>query len=184
LYEEKGSKLKDIKDTASDAVEILRELGTQDVQQSLDKAREIAIIVKEIMETLKTPEWQKNLENITLLSQNMNSLSSRLSDTVKEIKETGILEDSQQLIKTAKAKIDSFGGEGGVGGKDLRELSVGVNEMLQSIRGLVDELRTTVAEVKKTRTFSNIQETIKEGSEAYRTIKSASEPERKEATGS
>jgi methyl-accepting chemotaxis protein len=174
LNEEKGGKLKDIRETASDAVEILRELGTPGVQESLDKAREIAIIAKEIMETLKTPEWQQNLENIRLLSQNMNSASTQLGDTMKEFKETGIIEDTQQLIRTAKAKMDSFGREDGVSSKDLKELSVSFNEMVQSIKGLIDELRLTVAEAKKSQTLGNIQETVKEVSDAYRRVAKSS----------
>lgn len=37
-----AEKLKDIKETASDAVEIIRELGSPDVQESLEKIREVA----------------------------------------------------------------------------------------------------------------------------------------------
>jgi hypothetical protein len=59
LNEERQGKLKDIRDTASDAVEILRELGTPGVQESLDKAKEMAIIAKEIMETMKTRNGDK-----------------------------------------------------------------------------------------------------------------------------
>lgn len=89
MNEERGGKLKDIRDTASDAVEILRELGTPGVQESLDKANEIAMIAKEIMESMKTPEWRQKLENLQLISQNMNGASTRIGDALKELKETG-----------------------------------------------------------------------------------------------
>lgn len=59
-----GGKLNDIKETVSDAVEIMREIGTPGVQETFDQIREIAIIGKEIMEVMQTPGWQKNLENI------------------------------------------------------------------------------------------------------------------------
>ena len=57
---EKPSKQHDIKETASDAVEIMRQIGTPEVQESFDKIRETATIAKEIMEALKTPEIVKN----------------------------------------------------------------------------------------------------------------------------
>ena len=167
---EKGSKLKDIRDTASDAVEVLRELGTPAVQESLDKARQVAIIAKAIMEAMNTREWQQNLENIRLISQTINSTSTRLTDILKEFKETGIFEDAPQLIKTARAKVDSLGGEGGISGQDLRKLSTSFEEVLQSIKGLIDELKATVVESKRSQTLRNIKETVKEASDAYRTI--------------
>jgi len=37
-----AEKLKDNRETASDAVEIIRELGSPDVQESLEKLREVA----------------------------------------------------------------------------------------------------------------------------------------------
>ncbi len=37
-----AEKLKDIKETASDAVEIIRELGSPDVKESLEKMGEVA----------------------------------------------------------------------------------------------------------------------------------------------
>jgi len=166
---ERGGKLKDIRDTASDAVEILRELGTPGVQESLDKAKEIAIIAKEIMETMKTPEWRQNLENIQLISQNMNSASSQIGDAMKELKETGVIEDAQQLIKSAKTKLD-FLGEGGIGSQDLRELSASFKEMLQSIKGLTDELKLVAVDSRRSGTLKNVEQTIKEASDAYRTV--------------
>ena len=41
-----AEKLKDIKETASDAVEIIRELGSPDVQESLENIRELAKILE------------------------------------------------------------------------------------------------------------------------------------------
>ena len=172
MSEARGGKLKDIRDTASDAVAILRELGTPGVQESLDKAKEIAIIAKEIMETMKTPEWRQNLENIQLITSHMNSASTRLSDTMKELEKTGVIGDTQQLIKTARAKLD-FIGEGGIGSQDLRELSTSFKEMLQSIRGLIDEVKIVVEESKRSTTLRNVEQTIREASDTYRTVKKA-----------
>lgn len=171
-----GGKLSDIKETASDAVEIMRELGTPGVQETFDKIREVAITAKEIMETMKTPEWQQNIENIRLISQNFNQASERMERTTKELKETGVIDDAKELIKTAKEKIGSFGGgaEGGGGGmgmQDLKEVTTAVKEMLESIKGLVDELKVTVSESKRSGTIHNVEETARELSDSVRIVK-------------
>ena len=185
---EKEGKLHDIKETASDAVAIMRELGTPGVQESFEVIREVAKIAKEITETMKTPEWQQNMENIRLISENMNSVSARMDRTTAELKETGIIDDAKELINTVRSKMGSFGGGGGDGsegqqsaaaggggggisGQDLKELSTSFKEMLEAIKALASELRLTVAESKKSGTVYNIEETFREASDTYRTLK-------------
>jgi len=172
VAEEKTSKLRDIKETASDAVEIMRQIGTPGVQESMDKVRDTATIAKEIMEALKTPEIVKNIENIRLISENLNEASTKMRNTMKELKETGVIEEARELIKSAKGKINSFGdgGEGSISGQDLRDVTTSIREMLVSIKGLVDELKITVASSKKSETIRNIEETIKEASDTYKEI--------------
>ena len=46
-----------------------------------------------------------------------------------------------------------------------------VKEMLESIKGLVDELKVTVAESKRSGTMHNIEQTTRELSDTYRTVK-------------
>jgi hypothetical protein len=181
---EKEGKLHDIKETASDAVAIMRELGTPGVQESFEVIREITVTAKEIMETLKTPEWQQNIENFRLISENMNSVSARMDRTTAGLKETGIIDDAKDLITTVRSKIGSFGGGGGGGdgeesaaagggitGQDLKELSTSFKEMLEAVKALASELRLTVAESKKSGTMHNIEETFRETSDTYRTLK-------------
>lgn len=186
---EKGGKLHDIKETASDAVAIMRELGTPGVQESFEVIREITVTAKEIMETLKTPEWQQNIENFRLISENMNSLSARMDKATAELKETGIIDDAKELITIVRSKIGSFGGGGGGGGvgqesaaagggisgQDLKELSTSFKEMLEAVKALASELRLTVVESKKSGTVHNMEETFREASNTYRTLKGESE---------
>jgi hypothetical protein len=198
---EGGGKLHDIKETASDAVEIMRELGTPGVRESFDIIKEVAVIAKEIMETMKTPEWQQNMENIRIISENMNNASARMDRTTKELKETGVIDDAQDLIKAIKNKMGPSaestgqqktitttttgtagaggGGGSGISGQDLKELSSSFKEMLQSIKTLVEELRTTMAESKKSGTMHNIEETVREATDTYRTVKRELEKEEK-----
>jgi hypothetical protein len=186
---EKEGKLHDIKETASDAVAIMRELGTPGVQESFEVIRETAKIAKEIMETMKTPEWQQNIENFRLISENMNSVSARMDKTTAGLKETGIIDDTKGLINTVRSKMGSLGGGGGVGadgqqsaaagggggrgisGQDLKDLSTSFKEMLEAIKALAWELRLTVEESKKSGTLHNVEETYREASDTYRTVK-------------
>lgn len=181
---EKGGKLHDIKETASDAVAIMRELGTPGVQESFEVIREIAVIAKDIMETMKSPEWQQNMENIRIISENMNSVSARVDRASAGLKETGIVDDAKGLISTIRTKVDSFSGDGqqstaegetvrggGINGQDLKELGTSIKEMLEAVKALAWELRVTVAESKKSGTVYNIEETFREASDTYNTIK-------------
>jgi len=186
---EKEGKLHDIKETASDAVAIMRELGTPGVQESFEVIRETAKIAKEIMETMSTPEWQQNIENFRLISENMNSVSARMDKTTAGLKETGIIDDTKELINTVRSKMGSFGGgvvgadgqqqqsaaagggRGGISGQDLKDLSTSFKEMLEAIKALAWELRLTVEESKKSGTLYNVEETYREASDTYRTLK-------------
>ena len=184
---EKEGKLHDIKETASDAVAIMRELGTPGVQESFEVIRETAKIAKEIMETMRTPEWQQNIENFRLISENMNSVSARMDRTTAGLKETGIIDDTKGLINTVRSKMSSFGGGngadgqqrqsaaagggGGISGQDLKDLSTSFKEMLEAIKALAWELRLTVEESKKSGTLYNVEETYREASDTYRTVK-------------
>ena len=187
---EKEGKLHDIKETASDAVAIMRELGTPGVQESFEVIREVAKIAQEITETMKTPEWRQNMENIRLISENINSVSTRMDRTSAGLKETGIIDDAKGLINTVRSKMDSFGGgaggsEGqqsaaagggrGISGQDLKELSTSFKEMLEAIKALASELSLTVTESKKSGTVYNIEETFREASDTYRTLKRETE---------
>jgi hypothetical protein len=144
--------------------------------------REIAVIAKDIMETMKSPEWQQNMENIRVISENINSVSARMDKTSSELKGTGIVDDAKDLISTIRTKMGSFssegqqsaaGGEvrGSISGQDLKELSTSFREMLEAVKGLASELKVTVEESKNTGTVHNIKETYREASDTYRTIK-------------
>jgi hypothetical protein len=165
-------------------------------EKSFDIIKEVAVIAKEIMETMKTPEWQQNMENIRIISENINNASSRMDRTTKELKETGVIDDAQDLIKAMKNRIGPFAdskdqqktttttttataaattagttGGGTVSGQDLKELSISFKEMLQSIKALAEELKITMAESKRSGTMHNIEETFREATDTYRTVK-------------
>ena len=173
MAEKSGGKLHDIKETASDAVEIIRELGTPGVQDTFVRIREITITAREIMETMKAPEWQQNIENFRLITDNLNASSERMERTVAQIRETGVINDAKGLMNSAKKRMDSFGEGDGLSSKDLKDVIASVRETIVSVRELVDELKQVAVESKRSGTLKVVGETIGEAYESAKTVREA-----------
>jgi hypothetical protein len=152
-----AEKLKDIKETASDAVEIIRELGSPEVQESLEKINETAKTAREVIESFKDPAMVTNIENIRKMTESIDSTSTRMEKVVIELKSSGILDETRETIKSAKTTMSSIGD-----GKNMGEMVDAIKEMLRSISGLMEELKITVAESKKSGTLHNAEEAIRE----------------------
>jgi uncharacterized protein YoxC len=158
-----AEKLKDIKETASDAVEIIRELGSPDVQESLEKIREVAKAAREIIESLKDPAMVTNIENMRKVAESIDNTSARMEKISSDLKNSGVLDEARETIKSAKTTISSMGSGGGT----LGETMDAIKEMLRSISGLVDELKLTVASSKKDGVIHNAEEAIRETKSAF-----------------
>ena len=171
MDESKPSKLREIKETASDAAEIMRQIGNPGVIESLNKVKDTAKVVKEIIQDLNTPEMVKNIENFRKISENMNEASTKMENTMNQLKETGVINETSELIKSAKGKINSFGdGESdSINVQDLREVTTASKEMLFSIKDLMNEITMTIASSKKSVTIQNVRDTFSEASEMYQT---------------
>lgn len=168
MEERKTSKLHDIKEAVSDALKIMRQIGNPGIHESLNKVKETAAIANEIIQVLKSPEIVKNIENFRLISENMNEASTKMQNTVQQLRETGVIDEGTELIKSAKGKINSFGDDS-INGQDLQDVSIATKEMLVSIKYLMIELKETVSSSKKSETLQNFNETIKEVSDIYNT---------------
>ncbi len=149
----------------------MHQIRISGVQESLNKVKDTATIVNGIMQGLSTPEMVKNIENFRLISENMNQASTKMQNTMQQLKETGVIDEGAELIKSAKGKINSFGdGEGNINGQDLHDVTTATKEMMESIKELVIELTVTTASSKKSTTIRNVKETINEASDIYKTI--------------
>lgn len=166
--EGKPNKLQEIKETASSAAEIMRQIGTPGVLESLKNVKETTANVSEIIQGLQTPEMVRNIESFLLISENMNAASTKIQNTMNQLRETGLINETSELITSAKSKINSFGNDDGINGQDLRNMSVATKEMFLSIKDLMNELTITVSSTKKSGTISKVQETIKETSKIYK----------------
>jgi len=167
MNQKKPGRLQEIKETTSNTLEIIRQIGSPEMQGTLNKVKETSTIINEMMQSLKTPEIVKNIENFRLISENMNEASANIQSTMQQLKDTGVIEETTEIIKFAKSKIVSFGG--GINtGQDLQDISTATKDMLVSINYLANELKVTVASSKKSDTISNIKETIENVSGIYR----------------
>lgn len=166
--EQKPNKLQDIKETASSAAEIMRQIGTPGVLESLKNVKETTAKVSEIIQGLQSPEMVKNIENLLLISENMNSASTKIQNTMGQLKDTGIISRTTDLISSAKTQIDSFGSQEGITGQDLRDMSMATREMFISVKELMSELTITVAATKNSKTLLNVQDTIHQASNIYK----------------
>ncbi|MFL6479314.1 MAG: hypothetical protein ACJ707_10925 [Nitrososphaera sp.] len=155
-------KLKDVKKTASDAVEIIRELGSPDVQDSLEKIRETAKVGNEIIKSLKEPSMVTNIENIRKTIESVERTSARIESITMELKSSGVLEEARETIRSAKNTIDSVGDS-----KNIGETMDALKEMLRSIAALVDELKLIVVDSKESGTIRNMEAAIRETRNAF-----------------
>lgn len=168
MGEEKTGKLKDIRETVSGAVELMQHLRDPAMQESFGKITDAVMVAKEIIKDLQTPEMVRNIENFRLISENMNQASARMQDTLKQLEQTGVINEAKGFIKSAKGAVDSFGENV----QDLPQMGTAIKEMINSVRGLVDELKLTVTDYKNSGAGHNIQETVKDASEIYKTAAS------------
>jgi len=135
---EKTSKLKEIKETVFGAVEIVRQAGKPEVQESFGKMMDTAMIAREIIEALKSPDMVKNIENFRLISDNINQASTKMQDTLKRLEVTGVINEAAGLIKSTKSAVDLLGNNG----QDFIKTSTAVIEILQTIKAAQDTIRT------------------------------------------
>ena len=161
-----AEKLKDIKKTASDAVEIIRELGSPDVQNSLEKIRDTAKVGNEMIKSLKEPAMVTNIENIRKTTESFERTSARLEKVTMELKNSGVLDETRETIKSARNTISSVGDS-----KNIDETMDAFKEMLRSISALIDELKLTVVESKKSGTIHNIEEAIQDTRSTFTDLK-------------
>jgi hypothetical protein len=161
-----GGKIRDIKETTSNAAEIIRQFGTPEMQMSLDKIKETARTAQSIIESLKDPEMVRNIENLRLTTEAIQNTSMEAENMVKEIKQTGVINEVSATIKSLRITMDSVESN-----QNFAGVSSAIKEMLESIAGLIEELKITIASSKKTGTIYTAEEAVREASKTYKNIK-------------
>lgn len=137
LQEEKTGKIHEIKETVVGAVEIMKQIRAPGMQDSLGKIVTTGTLVKEIIEDLKTPEMVKNIENLRIITENINDASTKIQDTVKLLEENGMIHETKTLVNSAKNIVNLVG----VASKDVKEVSAAVKTIFRSIQVLVNDMK-------------------------------------------
>jgi hypothetical protein len=162
-----SGKLRDIKETASDAIEIIHEIGTPEVRSSLDKIKDTTKEVREIIQALSTPEMVKNMENMRLMAESMQDAASKMENTVKELTATGVFEEVKKTSESARNIMDCFGNSQG---GEMIQVS---KETAQAVKELVQELKLAISDSRKSGVIKNANETVREISSLKDTVTQA-----------
>ncbi|MDH3657039.1 MAG: hypothetical protein OEM77_02775 [Nitrosopumilus sp.] len=159
----KTSKLSEIKGTFSDAAELMRLIGNPEVMESLNKVKDTAKIVNEIIQGLNTQEMVKNIENFRMISESMSETSGKMENTMNHLRETNVMYDASDLMKSIKDKIDSFNdGSESINGQDVRDVSIASKDMMLSVKDMVNEITLCIEASKKSVIVRNVNHTITE----------------------
>lgn len=163
-----GGKIRDIKETTSNAAEIIRQFRTPEMQMSLDKIKETARTAQSVIESLKDPEMVKNIENLRLTTEAIHNTSMEAENMMKEIKQTGVINEVSATIKSVRITMDSVESN-----QNFAGISSAIREMLESIAGLVEELKITIASSKKTGSIHITKQALDHASAIYENIEDA-----------
>ena len=163
-----GGKIRDIKETTSNAAVIIRQFGTPEMQMSLDKIKETARTAQSIIESFKDPQMVKNLENLRITAEAMENITVKVEKMVKEIKQTGVIDEASTTIKSARNTIESSETN-----QNLAEMISAIREMLQSIGGLLEQLKITIASSKRTGSIHITKQALDHASTIYENIEDA-----------
>lgn len=161
-----GDMLRDIRDSTSYTAKILHELGSSEVHNSLQRIRETAMTAQSIIESLKDPAMVKNLENLRITAEAMQNMSMKVENMVKEIKQTGVIDEASTTIKSARKTMESAESN-----QNLAEMISAIREMLQSIASLAEELKITIASSKRTGSIHITKQALDHASAIYENIK-------------
>jgi hypothetical protein len=161
-----GDRLKDLRQSTSDALEVIRKLGSPEVHLSLEKIHQTTMGAKEIMESLRGPEMVKNIDNIRLTAESIESTSKRLEDMVLEVRKTQVLEKAYETLGTVREAVASPEAR-----NNLSEVTATIRDAILSLTGLIDELRLTLNESKKSGLLQEAGEMVKETSDLYHNMK-------------
>jgi hypothetical protein len=134
MTQEKTSKIRDIRETISFAGQIMRQIREPQGLESFNKIVDIGTVAKEIIDSLKSPEMVKNIENFRLISQNINESATKIQNVLTQLEGTGIIQVTKELVQSTKNTVDSIG------------TSQEFHEMGVTIRGVFKSIRTIAAE--------------------------------------
>jgi hypothetical protein len=132
-----GGKLNDIRETSSNAIQIIRDLKNPEVHESLNRVKDITATVKEIVESFKDPSMVKNIENFRLTLESIERISSKIDSLRNDTQNSGLLDEISSTIRACRLALDTLNSEGGT------------KELVSASKNLISEFSSMVFEIKQ-----------------------------------
>jgi uncharacterized coiled-coil DUF342 family protein len=132
-----GGKLNDIRETSSNAIQIIRDLKNPEVHESLNRVKDITATVKGIVESFKDPSMVKNIENFRLTLESIERISSKIESLRTDTQNSGMMDEISSTIKACRLALDTLNNEGGT------------KELVSVSRNLISEISSTVLEIRQ-----------------------------------
>lgn len=132
-----GGKLNDIRETSSNAIQIIRDLKNPEVHESLNRVKDIAATVREIVESFKDPSMVKNIENFRLTLESIERISSKIDSMRNDTQNSGLMDEISSTIRACRLALDTLNSEGGT------------KELVSASKNLISEFSSMVFEIKQ-----------------------------------
>lgn len=146
-----GGKLNDIRETSSNAIQIIRDLKNPEVHESLNRAKDIADTVRVIVETFKDPSMVKNIENFRLTLESIERISSKIDSLRNDKHNSGLMDEILGTVRASRLALDTLNSEGGT-----KELGGALKNLISEISSMVVEIRQLVENIGSTEANSDI----------------------------
>lgn len=146
-----GGKLNDIRETSSNAIQIIRDLKNPEVHESLNRVKDIAATVREIVESFKDPSMVKNIENFRLTLESIERISSKIDTLRNDTQNSGLMDEISGTIRAGRLALDTLNSEEGT-----KELVGALKNLISEISSMVAELRQLMHTVGSTEVDSDI----------------------------
>lgn len=132
-----GGKLNDIRETSSNAIQIIRDLKNPEVHESLNRVKDITATVKEVVESFKDPSMVKNIENFRLTLEAVERISSKIDSLRSDTQNSGLMDEISNTIRTCRLALDNLNSE------------QGTKELVSASKNLISEISSMVSEVRQ-----------------------------------
>ncbi|HZD33595.1 MAG TPA: hypothetical protein VE130_00190 [Nitrososphaeraceae archaeon] len=132
-----GGKLNDIRETSSNAIQLIRDLKSPEVHESLNRAKDISATAREIVESFKDPSMVKNIENIRLTVESIDRISSRIDNLRGGAQNSDLMDEISRTIRACRTALDNLNNEGGT------------KELVNASRNLISEISSMVLEIRQ-----------------------------------
>jgi uncharacterized protein YjgD (DUF1641 family) len=161
-----GEKLRQVRETTSDAVQIVSMLSRPDVKDALTTIKETTDNALAILAYLKDPELQKNIQEMKSAAEAAQDAATKMAATVYELKESGILQEMVNATRSTRRFIEITGEV-----QKNQELIASLKETFDAIRDLASELKLAAASSRQSGAIADLQDTAENISKTYKTLR-------------